>query len=189
MQETHYRKKGMFKVQDYHIFEAIRKNKEMGGSMLGVHAGLKPVLIAEYNETFELIVVEITVANSVMRVITGYGPQENWDKCLKTPFYNALEEEIAAGELEGRSIIVALDANAKLGSNYIPGDPYPQSENGKILSGLIERHALCVVNGLEDKRKGIITREKKTVTDVKKECNRFCDCQQRFGKTYRTNTH
>ena len=140
----------------------------MRGSMLGVHVGLKPVLIQEYNETFELIVVEITVANSVMRVITGYGPQENWDKCLKTPFYNALEEEIAAGELEGRSIIVALDANAKLGSNYIPGDPYPQSENGKILSGLIERHALCVVNGLEDKRKGIITREKKTVTGVKK---------------------
>ena len=123
VQETHFRKKGMFKMQDYHIFEAKRKNKEMGGSMLGVHVGLKPVLIQEYSEAFELIVVEITVAQNVMRVITGYGPQENWDKHLKTPFYNALEEEIAAGELEGRSIIIALDANAKLGSKYIPGDP------------------------------------------------------------------
>ena len=128
----------MFKMQDYHIFEAIRKNKEMGGSMLGVHVGLKPVLIQEYSETFELIVVQITVAQNVMRVITGYGPQENWDKHSKNPFYNALEEEIAAGELEGRSIIIALDANVKLGSKYIPGDPYTQSINGKLLSGLIK---------------------------------------------------
>ena len=37
---------------------------------------------------------------------SGHVKQHNvallWDKSLKTPFYNALEEEIAAGEPEGR---------------------------------------------------------------------------------------
>ena len=88
--------------------------------MLGVHAALKPVLISEYNETFELIVVEIVIASKEIRVITGYGPQENWDNSEKTPFYNALEDEIVASELQGRSIIIAMDANAKLGPDLVP---------------------------------------------------------------------
>ena len=131
-------------------------------------APLKPVLVQVYNETFELLVVEITVANKVLRVITGYGPQENWDQNSRSPFYMALEEEIAAAELEGRAVLIAMDANAKLGPSYIPGDPYEQSENGKLLSGIVDRHALCVVNGLEEKRKGLITRQRTTVDGIKK---------------------
>ena len=68
--------------------------------MLGIHVGLNPVLIQEYNDTFELIVVEVKVADRELRVITGYGPQENWDIQERTPFYNLLEEEISAAELQ-----------------------------------------------------------------------------------------
>ena len=54
--ETHFKKKGHFKLENFVIFESIRKNKEKGGTILGIHEGLKPVLIEEYIETFELIV-------------------------------------------------------------------------------------------------------------------------------------
>ena len=57
IQETHYHKKGMIKMDNFHIFEAIRKNKEQGGSLLGVHVGLNPILIKEYSDSFELLVV------------------------------------------------------------------------------------------------------------------------------------
>ena len=30
VQETHYKQKGKFKMQDYQIFESIRKNKDQG---------------------------------------------------------------------------------------------------------------------------------------------------------------
>ena len=76
------------------IFEAIRK-KEGAGSMLGVHISLQPVLISEYSDTFELIVVEIKVTARSVRVMTGYGPQETWDIDVKMKFFCALEEEIA----------------------------------------------------------------------------------------------
>ena len=78
IQETHFRKKGKFKYDNFHVFEAIRKNKEKGGSMLVINKDLKPVLVNEYNETFELLVVEIVTQNIPIRVITGYGPQGNW---------------------------------------------------------------------------------------------------------------
>ena len=87
--------------------------------MLGVHVGLEPVLISEYSDTFELLVVEVKLGNKEIRVITGYGPPENWHTKEKTPFYNALDEEIASAELEGRSILIAMDANAKLGPENV----------------------------------------------------------------------
>ena len=138
-------------MQDFHIFESIRKNKEKGGSMLGVHIGLEPVLVSEYSDTFELLVVEVKIANKAIQVITGYGPQENWQENDKTLFYNALDEEIALAELEGKYILIAMDANAKLGPEYIQGDPQKQSQNGKVMGGIIERHALCVANGITSK--------------------------------------
>ena len=166
IQETNFTRKGSFKINQYEIFEAIRKGKQGGGSMMGVHVSLEPVLVRECSETFELITVEITVGNKQIRVITGYGPQENWKEDEKMPFFSALEEEIAAAELEGKSVIIAMDANSKLGPENIKGDPHEKSENGKILESIIKRHALVVINGLTDKRKGVITRQKSTTNGV-----------------------
>ena len=53
-------------MQDFHIFESIRKNKEKGGSMLGVHIGLEPVLVSEYSDTFKLLIVEVKIANKAI---------------------------------------------------------------------------------------------------------------------------
>ena len=40
-------------------------------------------LITEHSELFELIVVQINVANKPFRIITGYGPQESWELEVK----------------------------------------------------------------------------------------------------------
>ena len=77
LQETHYTKKGRCVVKDFDIFEAIRKGKQKGGTMIGVHKALKPVLINELNDPFELLVVEIKIGDREIRVISGYGPQES----------------------------------------------------------------------------------------------------------------
>ena len=169
VQETHYTKKGKFKIDNFVIFEAIRKSKIKGGSLLGVHMDLKPVLIKEYSEDFELIVVEITTGNNKIRLFTGYGPQENWDEHKRIPFFDALESEVAAAELEGRSVIMSMDANSNLGYKYIPEDLHVQSKNGKMLADIMDRHALStVVNGLQQKCVGVITRERHTVEGIEK---------------------
>ena len=59
-------------------------------------------------------------------------------------------------------MILQFDANAKLGPSYIRDDPKEMSVNGKILAGVIERHALVVLNGSEAKCTGTITRERST---------------------------
>ena len=182
VQETHYTKKGKFEMENYNIFETIRKCKQMGGSMLGIHMDLHPVLVNEYSEEFELMVAEITTGNTKIRIMTGYGPQESWKDKERLPFFEALEKEIARAEFEGRSVIISMDANSKLGKTYIAGDPHEQSKNGKTLSEIIERHALIVINGLTDKCTGLITRERSTVQGVEKSVIDFVIVSSDLGK-------
>ena len=55
-----------------------------------------------------------------------------------------------------------MDAKSKLGPEIISGDPHAQSENGKILSNIIKRNALTVMNGMGSKCRGSITRRRIT---------------------------
>ena len=130
--------------------------------MIGAHKALKPILINEYNEQFELIVVEVKVANTDIRIISGYGPQETWIDDERLPFFQALEEEIVKAELAGKSLIIEADFNSKLGPEFIPNDPHQQSEkNGKLLANIIRRQKLTVANG-HVKCEGVITRKRVT---------------------------
>ena len=77
------------------------------------------------------------------------------------PFFLALEEEILKAEMAGKSIIVQLDANSKLGPDLVPGDRHQQSDNGRLLAQIISRHGLLIGNSLKQ-CKGLITRKKVT---------------------------
>ena len=161
IQESHYNKKGKLKVENFEIFEAIRK-KQGGGSIIGAHKALNPILISEYSEDFELIVIEIKIRNKEIRIMTGYGPQETWSEEERLPFFLALEQEIIKAELQGKSMFIEMDSNSKLGPQLIPNDPHGQSGNGKVLAAIINRHGLVVANGLVDKCEGVITRRRIT---------------------------
>ena len=167
VQDTHFKKKGRFQHDNFTIFESIRK-KEGGGSLLGVHVALNPVLITEHSDTFELIVVQINAADKTIRILTGYGPQESWELDVKMQFFVALEEEIAKAAMKHIPVILMGDINSKLGPTYIKDDPHTMSGNGIILSGIMERNELIVVNGLTEKCKGLITRERSTVNNIER---------------------
>ena len=72
-------------------------------------------------------------------------------------------------EISGKSVIIEMDANSKLGKKYIPNDPHAMSPNGKILAEIIERHALFVANGSR-RCSGLITRQRITTTRTEKSC-------------------
>ena len=55
-----------------------------------------------------------------------------------------------------------MDANCKLGPDYIPRDPNKMSKNCEILSDIVAINALIVVNGLIDKCEGVVTRQRST---------------------------
>ena len=106
LQETHATRKGTFQIKGYKIFEAIRKNKKDGGSLVGAHCDLNPTVVKEYEDDFELIVIEIETNKNSIRIITGYGPQETWPESERLPFFYALDAEVLNSKLSGKSIII-----------------------------------------------------------------------------------
>ena len=143
VQETHCRRKGRIMIEDMVVFESIRVKKG-GGTICAIHKDLNPKLVEVYDDPFELLVVEV---DRNKRIITGYGPQENTTEDKRLPFFVALEKEIVKASVAGKSVIIEMDANSKLGPDYIPGDPHKITPNGKLLAGVIDRQNLIVVNG------------------------------------------
>ena len=129
--------------------------------MIASKKDLNPKLIAEYSDEFKLLLIEIELKNWEIRVISGYGPQENWPKEKIMPFFIVLETEIDKAVLAGKSVIVESDANRKLGPTFIPKDPHKMSPTGAILARIVERQNLTVVNG-STKCKGTLTRRRVT---------------------------
>ena len=95
IQETKFKSKGSLKfLNDYQIFEQVRIDSTGpgGGLLTAVEKCLNPVLIYEGNDELELLVVEANIENFKIRLINGYGPQE--DDVRRYGFYEKLEEEI-----------------------------------------------------------------------------------------------
>ena len=101
--------------------------------------------------------------------MTGCGPQENLDEGKRMQFFITLEAEIVKSALAGKSMVIEMDANSKLGPEHIPNDPHPMSANGKILSNIIKRNALIVANGTRQ-CEGLITRQRSTTDRDEKSC-------------------
>ena len=91
---TYFKRKGNDKCGDFEIFESIRK-KQKEGTLIGAHKSLDPILIEEYSEDFELLVIEVKVDGKEIRIISGYGLQENWPKEERTPFLMLLKRKLS----------------------------------------------------------------------------------------------
>ena len=82
LQETYSKRKGKIQLVDHVVFEAIRKAKG-GGTLIAGHKDLNPKLIVQYEEEFELLVVEIELKETQVHIISGYGPKEKWPEMQK----------------------------------------------------------------------------------------------------------
>ena len=155
VQETKYRKCANFKLENYQIFEKLRPGFGEG-LLTAINKSLDPVLIRAVNDDIEILVVQCNIEQVNIRVINGYGPQEDEPSNKKLSFWQTLEEEINAAKNANCMTLIQMDGNAKLGKNIIKQDPHDITENGKLLQDLIEREnssELC---------KGAITRHRVT---------------------------
>ena len=177
IQETKCRRKNQIKHDDYIMFEMIRKTGGGGGLLTAVHKSLSPVSVSEETEV-EVLVVEGNIGTNKVRFINGYGPQEGPQE-INSPFFDRLDFEIKSAQLAGTLICIELDANSKLGSKLIPGDPKEQSSNGKLLEKIVEDNDLIVVNGTE-LCEGRITRFRQTINDCEESIIDFFIVCRRF---------
>ena len=162
-------KTAVFSLKNYQVFQKNR-NGSGGGLLTAVDPALNPMLISTKNEEAEILTVQLTMPNRVnnakIRVINGYGPQNDDIVQNRLNFWLGLEEEILDAKSESCMILIQMDANAKVGSSVISCDPNTEEDgNGGQLLSLVDRQSLVLLNA-SDLCKGAITRCRVTTVNT-----------------------
>ena len=162
IQETKFKDYGKLKVENYIIYELLRKTNVGGGGLaIGVTKELNPALVREGDDDVEALSVEIALKNIKIRCCTAYGCQENEKIEKKEKFWNFLDEEVSAADQSGSGFILQFDGNLWAGNKLIKGDPRPQNRNGKMFEEFLVRNPhLNIVNALPQCQ-GLITRKRR----------------------------
>ena len=92
-------------------------------------------------------------------------PQEDDDIQSIYNFWQEIEKEIIFAKEQNCKILLHMDANAKIGKEYLLSDPNDTSSNGKIMLQMIERQNLFILN-TDEGCKGVITRQRVTVKGI-----------------------
>ena len=139
------------------------------------------MLIYKGDSESEVLVVQVEMKNISIRIIAGYGAQECAPVVVREKYRNDMEEQIVRAYLAGCEVLVAEDANAKLGPDALPGDPHPMSENGRLLDGMIRRNGLLVVNTSDKCEGGPITRKRLVDGKLEQSCLDFILTSAKIG--------
>ena len=99
-------------------------------------------------ENENIMSVQITGTNQVIRLILAYGSQENASKNENDKFYEDLNIEVERAKLCGEQILIVGDLNAKLGHPIIKNDVYDISMNGQLVKEVIDEHGMSVAKSL-----------------------------------------
>ena len=62
-------------------------------------------------------------------------------------------------------LVLRGDANASIGKQFFPRDLHEQSFNGAILTDLVAKHSLSILN-LADNCSGLVTRHRNTIKGI-----------------------
>ena len=181
IQETKLKRKSQCSLQGYKCFNTVRGDSG-GGLTIACKISLEPAKVYEGDDENEVLVVQVKMMNMDIRIIAGYGAQECAPTVIREKYRTTIEEQIIRSYLAGCEVIVAEDANAKLGPDTIPNDPHITSENGKLLNGMIRRQNLTLVNASYKCEGGPITRSRIVDGRIEESCIDFILLSPKIGE-------
>ena len=104
-------------LANYQVFELRReipkeeggKGLRGGGLAVGALHDLKPVLVRQGDDQVECMTIAVTIGQSKLRCVNGYGPQMGDSKERKDMFWNYLEREVLEAEEEQIGLVIEID--------------------------------------------------------------------------------
>ena len=132
-------------IRGFQAFPVVISKKSGGGLYIGAkHGPCEPFMIDD-SESADLVTIRLSRKEHGIRIILIYGPQENDLKETVSSFYHDVSVQVEAAFLNGDSVILLGDFNAKLGFDVINHDMNPMSKNGEKLFNLFCKYNLNFV--------------------------------------------
>ena len=121
IEETKYKDEGKLKIENYIIFELVRKSRDGGGGLaLGCIKELNPVWVGDGGNDVEALSVVISVREMKIRCCVAFGCQESSKIENKIKLWEYLNEEVQKSKSLGSGLIVHFDGNLWAGPKIIP---------------------------------------------------------------------
>ena len=188
IEETKMKDEGKIEIEDYDLFELVRKSRDGGGGLaIGCKKELQASWVREGDDKVESLSVDIFLKGIKIRCCVAYGCQETDSVDRKEAFWNYLNEEVAIADETDSGFILHFDGNLWAGEGIIPGDPRKQNRNGKFFETFLKQNPnLTVINSLP-LCQGLITRRRikngaleESVIDFFLLCNRVLPYVQKM---------
>ena len=109
LQETKLKPNGKIKCEasdDFQVFYLNRQKSQGGGLALGIHKEIESTLIRDGDDDIEVISVQTVLNDTPVKIVVGYGPQENATMEKKNKFWDFLENEIREAEVKDHGVIL-----------------------------------------------------------------------------------
>ena len=177
LEETKLKPNGKIKcgaLDNFQVFYLNRQNSQGGGLALGVHKEIESTLIRDGDDQTEVLSVQTVLADIPVRIIVGYGPQENATNEKKDKFWSFVENEIREAQIKDHGIIFQMDGNLHAGPSLIKGDPNIQNRNGKMFIEFLARNKSLVVLNSLNTCEGVITRKRILEAKTEESVLDFC---------------
>ena len=117
-----------------------------GGIFLGVRHRLYETVVIVSGDKAQFITVRLTSKDFNVQIVLVYGPQENDPEDIRESFYHNVSVQIQKAYLNGDSVLLVGDFNAKHGYSVIQSDIHPMSKNGELLFDMSNKYNMKLLN-------------------------------------------
>ena len=101
-------------IREFQSFPVVRSKKSGGGLYIGVKHGLCEPIMTDDSENADFVTIRLCGKEHGIRIILVYGPQENDLEETVSSYYHDASVQVEAVYLNGNSVILLGDFNAKL---------------------------------------------------------------------------
>ena len=105
LQEIKQSKAGNFKLDGFQIFERVRDSNG-GGLMTISDVKLDPILVHVGSDNNEILTIEVNIEGNNVRIVNGYGPQEDSSDSLLLSFWQEMEQEIVKASNDSCNLLI-----------------------------------------------------------------------------------
>ena len=158
--ETHMVKQEQIKISGYEIYRLDDTNNS-GGILIGVSNRIKTIVIEAERFTDIGFIEWLLVDNGRIKIRLGvvYAPQETVTSAKELEkMYNNIQHHATIAENDKQILLLVGDFNCKVGK-YIEGNKETVTKGGRLLLKLIRNNNLHLINSLQQKTKGMWTRQ------------------------------
>ena len=114
LNETKVCSKSAIKIKGFQSFPVVRNKNKGGGVFIGVRHGLCEPIMIDCGDNAEFLTVRLCNGVKGIQIILAYSPQENDIEETLNFFCTNLSVQLEVAFLNGDSVILLGDFNAKL---------------------------------------------------------------------------